>query len=404
MKMNILVMEDLGSKSQAIKRLLEDAGHTCNTIFCVSDFRKHVLQRQYDMIVIDLAVPEYDRGEVSIDNGYKAINYLRRTTESIHRPQSIVVLSAYVDEKFIQEINQYGMRAIRYCSTDSKWEKELMEEVEYVSLLSTKKADIVILTAVEIEYEMMKRMFQWEEFDCFDDNYATYNIAEIVNQKGEKLTIISCHPTKMGAIAAANLTTKAINMFKPDCIIMMGIAGGNVKEVKCGDIVVAENAVDYCNGCIGDDPEDEEKILFLPDADIIHATPDIVNIMRKYKSNKSFLRQIRDSTGDLAMERDIQMHIGQMATGPAVIKSSKFAEEYLKKHNKNYLAIDMETYGVYYATKTSSNRSIEYVSIKGISDVADKNKSDEYQPYCALSVCYLVKHYILNDYKKRVFY
>ena len=70
--MNILIMEDVGAKSQAIKKILEDLGHVCNTVFCVNDFRKYILQKQYDMIVIDLAVPEENRGVATVENGYKA--------------------------------------------------------------------------------------------------------------------------------------------------------------------------------------------------------------------------------------------------------------------------------------------------------------------------------------------
>ena len=73
--MNILVMEDTGNKSQAIKKVLEDAGHHCNTVFCVNEFRIHISQKQYDMIIIDMAVPEKNSGTVAIENGYKAINY-----------------------------------------------------------------------------------------------------------------------------------------------------------------------------------------------------------------------------------------------------------------------------------------------------------------------------------------
>lgn len=395
-------MEDIGKKSQDIKKVLEKLGHVCNTVFCVIDFRTHILQKQYDMIVIDMAVPEENGGIVTVENGYKAINYLKRTTDPIHRPQNIVILSEFIDNN-IEKLSKFGVRAIKYSAKDSKWEEELAEEVEYASLLSTKKADIVLLTATDIEYAMVKRMFEWQEFDCLEDN-AFYQNAEILNKNGEKLSIISCYPAKMGAIAATNIATKAISMFKPDCIIMLGIAGGNGKEVKCGDIVVAETTVDFCNGSIEDDAEDDEKIQFLPDADIVHATSDIIKIMRKYGENKDLLRKIRDKTRDLDKGHDIHIRVGQMATGPAVIKSSRFTDEYLKKHHKNYLAIDMESYGVYYAASNSQNRNLEYVSIKGISDTADRDKDDDYQPFCSSCVCYLVKHYILNDYKKKILY
>ena len=89
-----------------------------------------------------------------------------------------------------------------------------------------------------------------------------------------------------------------------------------------------------------------------------------------------------------------------MATGPAVIKSKKFTDEYLRKHNRDYLAIDMETFGLYFSARYSQNANIQYVSVKSISDGADNEKNNHYQKYCSRLTANLIKYYIENDYEK----
>ena len=117
---------------------------------------------------------------------------------------------------------------------------------------------------------------------------------------------------------------------------------------------------------------------------------------RNYKDDLDLLRKIRDSANlTEEYDRDIRLHIGKIATGPAVIKSENFAEKYIKSHNRQYIAVDMETYGMYYAAQ---NLSRCFLSIKGISDNADKAKNDNHQKFAALAAANLVKHFILNDY------
>ena len=77
----------------------------------------------------------------------------------------------------------------------------------------------------------------------------------------------------------------------------------------------------------------------------------------------------------------------------------KFSEKYIKAHNRQYIAIDMETYGVYY---TARHLGRKYISIKCISDNADHKKDDKYQKYAALLASKIMKYFIINDYKKLI--
>ncbi len=395
--MKVLLLEDKGIKQQKIMGTLEKGNHNVTLCCTVREFRQYIKKSEYDLVIIDLLIPSENNKRADENGGYQAITYVRDTTEDIYRPKNMLVISAYLNEKRIIRLNQLNVKGIQF-DNNGKWEDELMAEMEQIALLSQQKVDVVIVTAVDVEMGEILKVLPDSEDLCINDEVLFYQ-SNIINKKKEKISIVVCQQLRKGMVAAANLTTKAIEMFNPDCVIMLGIAGGNKKEVELGDIVIASDAIDYCSGSI-EGGEEDENIDFLPDSQSIPAASLIMRQFRKYKNNTELLRKIRDDCGDIKEKTDISLHIGKMATGPAVIKSKKFTEEYLRKHNKDYLAIDMETFGVYFSARYSHNTNIQYLSVKGISDGADKEKGNQYQKYCSRLTSNLVKYYIENDYQK----
>lgn len=396
--MNILLLDDEGEKLRYISNYLKYLGHNCEQCNDIRALKHKVARKKYDVVIIDLVVPYSDEEDYEDkQNGYKAIEYLRKTTDTIFYPKRIVVLSRYLDKDVTWKLNSMGTTGIKYESQNENWKNELRQELEYISLISVKKADIVILTAVENEKKQIEKVFDWKKLDVLNDSLQYY-YCEIEDKNKFPLTLIHCHIAKMGAIAASQATARAIELFEPECVLMCGIAGGRNGKTDFGDIIVAETAVDFASGSIESDPTD--AIEFIPDSDIISVDPNWIKPFKNYKENTELLRKIRDAA-DLYEDykNDICLHIGKIATGPAVIKSEKFSEKYIKAHNRQYIAIDMETYGVYY---TARHLSCKYISIKSISDKADKRKDDKYQKYAALLAAKIVEYFIKNDYKRLI--
>lgn len=395
--MNILLLDDEGTKLRYISNYLKNMGHNCKQINDVSSMKFEVTQNKFDVVIIDLVVPLSDEEQYEDkQNGYIAIEYLRKTTDTIFYPKRILVLTRYLNKEIVWKLNSLGVTGIKYESTDGKWKQELKEELDYISMLSIKKADIVILTVVENEKVSLNSVFKWKVLDVANDPLQYY-YCETTNKKDIPLTLIHCHIAKMGVVAASQATARVIELFEPDCILVCGIAGGRNGKTNFGDIVIAEKAVDFVGGSIETGMEGE--IEFLPDSDVIGTEPNWIKPFKKYKEDMDFLRKIRDSA-DLYKDykMDVCLHIGKIATGPAVIKSEKFAEKYIKQHNRQYIAIDMETYGVYY---TAKNLGCKFISVKSISDNADQDKNDLHQKYAALLASNIIKQYINNDYKKQ---
>lgn len=396
--MNILLLDDEGDKLRYISNYLKEIKHECDQVNDITALKDKVARKKYDVVIVDLVIPLSDEEQYEdVLNGYLAIEYLRKTTDTIFYPKKIIVLSRYLNREIVWKLNSLGTTGIKYDTSNGNWKSELKEELDYISLISIKKADIVIMTVVENEKEQIEKIYNWETLNVVNDPLQYY-CCEIEDATKYPLTLVHCYISKMGVVAATQATSRVIELFEPDCIIMCGIAGGRNGKTNFGDVVVAEKSVDYAGGSIEQDPVGEME--FIPDSDKISMEPAWLIPFKGYRDNTKLLREIRDIS-DLFNEyrHDICMHIGEVATGSAVIKSEKFSEKYIKSHNRQYIAIDMETYGAYYAAR---NLGCKYVSVKSISDNADQHKNDAHQKYAALIAANLVKHYIDNDFRKNL--
>jgi nucleoside phosphorylase len=69
-----------------------------------------------------------------------------------------------------------------------------------------------------------------------------------------------------------------------------------------------------------------------------------------------------------------------MVSGSAVVAQSAMHLLFKKQHRKS-LAVDMECYGVYKAAATCGVPRPDVICIKSVSDLANRDKSDDYQQY-----------------------
>ena len=72
----------------------------------------------------------------------------------------------------------------------------------------------------------------------------------------------------------------------------------------------------------------------------------------------------------------------------------------LKAHDRNLLGIEMESYGLFYASaKGFKPRPIYTASLKSVSDFGTKEKCDKYQEYAAYTSAAVLKHIIMSYLK-----
>ena len=185
-----------------------------------------------------------------------------------------------------------------------------------------------------------------------------------VGKWGNKEIPVAIIQTEMGsddAHGSYNETKKALECL-PNLkyIFSVGVCGGIKGKVELGEVVVSKVLQDY--SCV------------------------------KFKDHKMIIR----SPGYSFTENDFYHFLSRAANKPDNTECGQVLsadwlvadDEILRKLSEAFpeaIAVEMEGHGIARARKEFKNREVEYLIVKGVSDLADKNKADDWQPRAAIN-------------------
>lgn len=352
-----------------------------------------------------MKVPKANATKPDVSHGTNLIQAIFDSTrEALFRPKIVIALSQYLNESIKNSLQTYPICIIPY-TPDGSWKTLLINRLSYYNRRS---CDIAIITAVDVEFDAVKN---WGWQDGNDIPNFTYYSKDIKNCDGKTLKVILVKLKDMGMVCATNTTDKIIHYFEPKCVIMTGICAGRKNAVSLGDIVVASQAWDYGSGSIEEAPKlrNGKEIVFCPAPNYISMKANPTNVFDWYTPEKISIlkgKLLEDAKERLdgklidiissEQKRETKVYQKTMATGAAVIKAEQFTNKFIKEQNRKYIGIDMETYGVYYATEHSGIK--EFFAVKSVSDLADTEKNDVFQSYCAKLSAAVALHFIINKY------
>ena len=182
---------------------------------------------------------------------------------------------------------------------------------------------------------------------------------------------------KMGLTSAASFTSLAIHHWRPDQIIILGIAGGFKPEKQSlGDVIVSSEVFGYA---IDDISGPDENRKFRPTGH--HAGTRLINEVRALKNNKKEYENWQKNCLEAALKdkklpkirKPPKIHLGVTASGNTVAKSKTFAEKLKESIHSKIIGVEMEANGVFEAVWGSGTRA-DVLMVRGISDFADDNK------------------------------
>jgi len=121
----------------------------------------------------------------------------------------------------------------------------------------TDKADVVLITAIDEEFEAAKSVFSAPSRDA--DGVREWSerktIASAPHLKGQffldglpRFLVALAKPTRMGANRTGHLATVLVERLQPKCLVMCGVCAGNPGDLALGDIIVSELAYQYDEG------------------------------------------------------------------------------------------------------------------------------------------------------------
>jgi len=221
----------------------------------------------------------------------------------------------------------------------------------------------VIVTAISEEYKAVRAHFEKIEEDTHPADKTIYRCG-----------IFSCNErTWAVAIAligaendnAAVETKRAIDYFKPDVVLFVGVAGG-LKDMRLGDVVAATKIYDYKSGKVT-----EQGFSPRPNAPLVSYA--LEQRARIEATEDDWLQLI---TG-VRRKHTPQARVSPIASSNIVL-ASKDSDEY-KSLVSNYgdaLAVEMEGHGFLIAVR--ANLEVNALVIRGISDLIEgKNRKGE---------------------------
>lgn len=397
--MKILLVDDESSKINNIYKCLRkinndkfnvdnDVTYTIN----LPEAKKYLTDNKFDLLILDLNMPKIIGEDLDENSGLELINDILNE-ERYCIPNEIIILTEYSDlwDKVAKQWYSNMLTILKYDEQSQEWETKINDKIRFNLIKESKitNVDIVLMTAVQVEFEAVKNSFErWEIID-FKGDLTHYFLTSIKNCDNKDINIILVKQNEMGMTATATLASKIIIKFNPCYIIMCGIAACLKNEYNYGDIILPFEVWNYSSGKIISAENDNDFVL-LQDPKYIRINSELKSMLSL--DYNEILYTIRKEWYE-PISQEINLLHEPMACGPSVVANESYIKENILRHARKTIGLDMESYGLFYACE-NFNTKTRALCIKSVSDFANDKKGDDYQKYASYTSACFVKYLI----------
>ncbi len=390
----ILIADDDRIKTGNIVRAISDACKQDEIeIITVADAfsaKKNMLQAQYDILILDIYLPNRHGDDPAIENSLHIIRELTESEKFI-QPIHIIGITQFDDAESVSKAAFYGnlFHIVRYDETSLVWKKSIVACIKYfirvknnilINTTSQYDYDIAIITAVQTPefVAVLDLNAGWRNTQFSNDNSIYYS--GVFQNEKKSLKVVSAVASQMGLPAAATLASKLIVHFRPKYLACVGIAAGIKGKGNYGDILVGDMVFDYGSGKITNDSVGGSVVQ--PDPNSIHLDSFLKDRFIEFQRESEIFARIKANSRATKPDSELKSWIGPFASGASVVQCSQTVNNIIE-HNRKLIGIDMEAYGVFYSACNSFMPRPNPFCIKSISDFADSGKNDSYHTYAA---------------------
>jgi len=257
-----------------------------------------------------------------------------------------------------------------------------------------KQIDLAIIVALELEWnELANRCSSyWAWSQNPSTKEYTYHFTYPQPHSDDSYICVATPMFSMGETVCATVTERIMNEYKPMTLAVVGIAGGLSTDVRVGDVVVAESVESYLSNAKAVSRRDGKSMDFDMSGSSYSTSSKILHEIKnfKYAHGANYANWISSCNADLnlvsgslrqkllrneVIRSEPRLHYGPVACGPIVAASGPF-NQFLRNHDRKYLAIEMESAGMLAAVWRRSAIGFSPLVLRGISDKANEQKSD----------------------------
>ncbi|HEY5850961.1 MAG TPA: hypothetical protein VIT62_09395 [Lysobacter sp.] len=385
--LSILVVEDSAEKRDRITAAVRAGAVGCSITYAgnVIDAKKAMSSVAFDLLILDLALPNYPDEELSPNAG---ANLLREVQDyDIYlKPRYVIGVTGYADlsTKYEEDFTKRFWQLIRSDLASVAWADQLTHFVAHIGLLSSQKSrhsvvDFAVMTALSDEFDaVLKLPFAWSAAMELDEH--TYYRLGTVNAGGKSLSIAVFCALRMGPVPAAVLASKVVSLLRPKVFGMIGICAGVKGEANLGDVVVATEVWSWEAGKLVGNSDQK----FLPEPNGVSTSEAVLAKMQQLQSDASWLDELRRQFGGKVPATNLRMLFAPVATGSPVVSDSEIVAR-IRGVNRKTVGIEMEAFAALFAARSWYSVPPLLFCFKSVSDHATEDKDDSVRDYAAFT-------------------
>ncbi|MDO8729422.1 MAG: nucleoside phosphorylase [bacterium] len=367
--MKILVLEDDSTKSELVKAEISsvDLAVSVEIVSNLRDYTIKVGQNVYDLIIVDLVVPQFPFDAQAIDVTGQIID-ITRDQDCLNFRSPVLALTRYNEkaEAQFEDLNRKDITIVTFDEDSGRWKESIREKVR--SCEPPVHYPFVIICALA------------KEADAYAA--AGYQVGERQTIKGLACREISIGlvvgviitAPRMGLVSSAITSTQAIEAFKPKLICMSGICGGVPEKTKIYDVVIPDI-------CHQNDSGKWTNAGFESEGYSVQLEHGMKLKIDELISKPAFLETVKR---DVILRRaefpegadvlDFKIIIAPTSSGSAVIADKEMVE-ILKEQHRKLSAFEMESFAVFEAARLAPTKP-QYFSAKAVVDDGSPSKGD----------------------------
>jgi nucleoside phosphorylase/CheY-like chemotaxis protein len=400
--MKVLIADDLQPKiSRLVDLLTNQIGLAREDVLVAQtamEARRILRDTQIDLFILDVLLPLRAEDSPSSDTSIELLEELAE--EGLYlRPSYVLGLTAYPEavEKAGPHFRERLWTIIQFDQSSNEWAKPISNCIDYIRngqrhLAQAYKTDLCIVTALASpEMEAVHRLpWDWDSVTPLDD--TTFVRPGSLCLKGQRHSVVTSVPSRMGMVSTALLAYKLIAAFRPRFLAMTGVCAGVREKTRLGDIIFVDPTWDWQSGKRVKDKDNTQFAIAphqLPASEFIRAR------VQQLASNSDLWHEIRKKWPS-PPSHELRLLVGPVASGSAVLADGQVVTE-IKVQERNLLGIEMECYGLFAAASLAAFPRPTVIAFKSVCDFADPDKKDEFQAYAAYTSANAL-HVFMNSF------
>jgi nucleoside phosphorylase len=225
--------------------------------------------------------------------------------------------------------------------------------------------------------------------------YTTHNDGLLTAYRFQhgSYSIVATFVGDMGESHTTRVTERMISVWHPESIVVVGIAASIHDDLRIGDVFMPTKTFQYIQNSKTYSRDGERAgFSIITGTPTYYADDTLQSAVRHFEYvspdiYQRFRRECRQDIETLLPNESVRHRLlkdgilrdeitlvahGNVATGPVVASSSAFFQ-WIRHHDRNVKAIEMEAAGVWLAAQTR-DKPIRTLAIRGISDYGDDRK------------------------------